>query len=197
MNPVESDRATADPRAEKTRQAIFEAVRQLISDRVASVTVSDIVRTAQISRSSFYAHFGSLDELATAFLRAQFAAIGATEPVGDDHLSGSHAARAGYTRLVAHIVEHYPLYSSVLEVPLTRTAFDDVVEAYSTRLLQSVFTVGYVPESVNPELLTTYVAGGALTSISAWMRGRIDISDDELIEQLVGLLPVWALEPRA
>ena len=195
MNPAEHDRATADPRAEKTRQAIFEAVRSLISHRVASVSVSDIVRTAQISRSSFYAHFGSLDELATAFLRAQFAGIG-TE-AADENVSGSLAARAGYTRLIGHILEHYPLYSSVLELPLTRTAFDDVVEAYSTRLLQSVFTAADVPENIDPELLTTYVAGGALTSISAWMRGRLDISDDELVEQLVGVLPVWALEPRA
>lgn len=170
-----------------------------MSERVASVSVSDIVRTAQISRSSFYAHFSSLDQVATDFLRAQFAEIesSAAELRREDLITGTQAARIGYRRLVAHIVEHYPLYSSVLDLPLTRTAFDEIVEVYSSRLLESIVGLAYVPPGVQPELLASYVAGGTLTSINSWMRGQIDVSDDELVEQLVAFLPTWLVESRA
>ncbi|MDY7526760.1 MULTISPECIES: TetR/AcrR family transcriptional regulator [unclassified Cryobacterium] len=185
----------SDPRAERTRQAIFASVRTLMTQRVASVSVSDIVRTASISRSSFYAHFSSLDDLATGFLREQFAEIGVSgfDLLSDD-LTGAQAARVGYQRLISHIVEHYPLYSSVLDLPITRTAYDDEIEAYSRRLVESLVVLSGTPRVVHPESFATYVAGGALTLISAWMRGQLDVTDDEIVDQLVEFLPEWLVD---
>jgi len=54
----------------------------------------------------------------------------------------------------------------------------------------------HVPRGVNAELVTTYVAGGAMTLIGEWMRGRLDVSDDGLARQLVDLLPDWILNPK-
>jgi AcrR family transcriptional regulator len=196
-------RSTNDPRAEKTRQSIFDAVETIMTDSSAVVSVSDVVRVADISRSTFYAHFASLDELASAFIQEQFAKIGdiSTEqrPAGHSAspISAMDAARVGYGRLVEHMVEHYPLYSSVLELPLTRSAYDEIVDAYASRLLESIIVLDYVPAGVNPSLVATYAAGGAVALISSWMRGLIDVSDDDLVDQLVSLLPQWLLETRA
>lgn len=195
-----------DPRAERTRQLIFTAIRTLIADQSSSVTVPEIVRIAGISRSSFYAHFASLDVLAAEYLRAQFTDLAldqvgtqqvGTQQLGDpDASAGRSGARIGYARLVAHMVENFPLYASVLALPLTRSAYDQIVDAYATQMLESVMVADSVPAEVNAELVTTYVAGGALTLISAWMRGQLDVSDDDLVDQLVALLPAWVLEPQ-
>lgn len=189
-------RVSTDPRAEHTRQLIFAAVRQLISDRRSRVTVAGIVRAAGISRSTFYAHFGSLDELAVEVLRLQFNEMG--ELGVDWHRSElvppRAAARLGFARLVAHIVDNFPLYWSALQTPHTRTAYDELVEAYSARLMDSVIALDGAPDGVDATLASTYIAGGAMTLISAWMRGQIELSDDELVRQLVDLLPSWILE---
>lgn len=175
---------------------VFAAVRQLISDRNASATVADIVRVARISRSTFYAHFGSLDELAVEVLRSQFAEINGLDVDWrrEDLIFGRAAARLGFGRLVAHIVDNFPLYSSALQTPHTRSAYDELVESYSIRLMDSVITVDGVPDDVDAKLVSTFVAGGAMTLISAWMRGQIELSDDDLVRQLVDLLPLWILE---
>jgi len=186
-------RPTHDPRAERTRQLILSAIRTLIAQPAASVSVAEIVRLAGISRSSFYAHFASLDVLSAELLRAQFADIGSAGLDLRPARAGESAARFGYGRLVAHMVENFPLYASVLELPLTRSAHDQIIEAYATRMLESVLVFD---ETVNAELVTTYVAGGALTLIGSWMRGHLDVSDDELVDQLVGLLPGWLLDPQ-
>lgn len=183
---------THDPRAERTRQLIFTAIRTLIAQPAASVSVAEIVRLAGISRSSFYAHFASLDVLAAELLQAQFADIGAAGLDLPRPRSRENASRLGYARLVAHMVENFPLYASVLELPLTRSAHDEIIEAYATHMLESVLVFD---DAVNAQLVTTYVAGGALTLIGAWMRGHLDVSDDELVDQLVALVPEWLLDP--
>ncbi len=186
-------KSTPDPRAERTRQLIFTAIRTLIAQPAASVSVNDIVRLAGISRSSFYAHFASLDVLAAELLQAQFADIGAAGLDLPRPRTGENAPRLGYARLIDHMVENFPLYASVLELPLTRSAHDQIIAAYATHMLESVLVFN---ESAHSELVTTYVAGGALTLIGAWMRGHLDVSDDELVDQLVALLPGWLLEPQ-
>ena len=188
---VDPSKLTHDPRAERTRGLILTAIRTLIAQPAASVSVAEIVRLAGISRSSFYAHFASLDVLAAELLQAQFADIGSAGLDLRPARVGESAARFGYGRLVAHMVENFPLYASVLELPLTRSAHDQIIDAYATRMLESVLVFD---ENVNAELVTTYVAGGALTLIGAWMRGHLDVSDDELVDQLVALLPGWLLD---
>ena len=193
-----------DPRAERTRQSIFTAIRTLMSERTGSVSVGDIVQAAGISRSSFYAHFSSLDELASELLGDQFSSIDQIAGMGSagvDVHHGDHGARStarsGYARLIEHMIEHFPLYSSVLELPLTRSVYDRIVAAYTTQILESMLVKGAVPAGVNAELATTYIAGGAMTLISAWMRGRFEATDDEVVDQLVRLLPNWLADPNA
>ena len=185
-----------------------------MSKRTGSVSVGDIVQAAGISRSSFYAHFSSLDELASELLGDQFSSIDqiagmgsagmgsvGIRSVGVDAHHGDHsarsAARSGYARLIEHMIEHFPLYSSVLELPLTRSVYDRIVAAYTTQILESMLVKGAVPAGVNAELATTYIAGGAMTLISAWMRGRFEATDDEVVDQLVRLLPNWLEDPNA
>lgn len=198
ISPNTSTFATADPRAERTRRAILMAIGTLMAQRTAQVTVGDIVRVAGISRSSFYAHFSSLDELAAEYLRLQLVEISAEEtsaPDAPEPDSGASAARRGYSSLMAHMADNYPLYSSVLELPLSRSVYDDIVQAYARRVVDSLVARRGVPASVDTDVATMYLAGGTLTLIRAWMSGLLDVSDDELVEQLVELLPVWLLEP--
>ncbi|MBG6055695.1 AcrR family transcriptional regulator [Salinibacterium sp. CAN_S4] len=191
-----SSKPSTDPRAEHTRQMVFAAVRQLISDSDEPLTVADIVRVARVSRSTFYAHFGSLDDLALEVLRSQFVELGGLDVDWrrDDLLPGRAIARLGFGHLIAHIVDNLPLYSSALRTPHTRTAYDELVQSYCIRLMDSIITVGGAPENVDARLVSTFVGGGAVTLISAWMRGHIELSDDDLVRQLVDLLPPWILE---
>lgn len=203
--------ATSDPRSERTRQLVFGAVQQLMSSGAQAVSVSDIVRAAGISRSSFYTHFGGLDELATSFLRSQIAAISASGNEGDllgaavsssdhnfaiDETTGYEAARFGYGRLIEHMVENFPLYTSVIELAPVRHAYNDIIRRYVRGVLGAIIEQATVPAGVNAELVALYEAGGALTLISAWMRGNLDLSDEELTEQLVAFLPDWLASSR-
>lgn len=187
----------SDPRAEKTRRAIFSAVESLATARTTPLTVSDIVRAAAISRSSFYAHFSGLDDLAREYLHVQLAEVRAsvTDVIRTDADSRQDAARDGYRRLLTHMVKHYPVYASVLDLSLSRRAYDEVVNGYASLWLESIDTLGDLA-GPRPELTATFVAGGALTLIGSTMKGRVSISDDDLVDELVRLLPETLVEPQ-
>ncbi len=197
--PVESLRILkSDPRAEKTRRAIFSAVESLTTAKSAPITVSDIVRTAAISRSSFYAHFSGLDDLAREYLHVQLAEARASviDLIRTDAASRQDAAADGYRRLVTHMVKHYPVYASVLDLSLSRGAYDQIVHGYASLWLDSIDTLGGQLVGPRPELTATFVAGGALTLIGSTMAGRVSISDDDLVNEIVTLLPAPLLETQ-
>ena len=197
--PVESLRILkSDPRAEKTRRAIFSAVESLTTAKSAPITVSDIVRTAAISRSSFYAHFSGLDDLAREYLHVQLAEARASviDLIRTDAASRQDAAADGYRRLVTHMVKHYPVYASVLDLSLSRGAYDQIVHGYASLWLDSIDTLGGQSVGPRPELTATFVAGGALTLIGSTMAGRVSISDDDLVNEIVTLLPAPLLETQ-
>jgi AcrR family transcriptional regulator len=186
--------AQLDPRAVKTRRAIFDAVERLASSTEGSdadLSVSNVVRLAGVSRSSFYAHFPDLRAVASGFLRETFADIA---DAGDDlrraeQLSGGQTARLGYRRLVDHLVDNHAFYSTVSGLPLLREAYDEMVTVYAREIIEATLRSAGGSADVPLEVAATYVAGGALTLIRAWMQGLVDGTDDELIENLVTLLP--------
>jgi len=181
-----SSDAPADPRAARTRQGILSAVARLHSADSGDISVSDIVREAKISRSSFYAHFSSLDDLAVALLRQEFASVAAPNP-GEPNPAAS--LRESYTRLVQHFAQRESLYSHALGLPLSRRAFDDVIAAYAEQVLASFSAPTSGPAAIRARLAATYVAGGTVSLLSAWVSDHHDISEDELVDELITLLP--------
>ena len=176
----------ADPRAVRTRQGILAAVARLHSRDVGDISVTDIVREAKISRSSFYAHFSSLDDLAVALLRQEFASITVPSSRDADTVSG---LRESYLRLVQHFSQRESIYSYALGLPLSRRAFDDVIAAYAEQVLASFEPPDSQADAIRARLAATYVAGGTVSLLSAWIADHRDISADQLVDELIALLP--------
>ncbi|NQX28512.1 TetR/AcrR family transcriptional regulator [Microbacteriaceae bacterium VKM Ac-2854] len=189
-----------DPRALRTRHAIFEAVERLAAEDSASddsgvrderdITVSDIVRVAGISRSSFYAHFDDVADVAAGLLAASFAGIDEPDARDAAIVDNADALRLGYARLVDHLTDRYAFYSSLRALPAVRGAYDDAVTGYCRDLVRSVLP-DELPPGIDPEFTARYVAGGSLAVIGGWIGGRLDGTDDELVDHLVAQLPGW------
>lgn len=189
-----SSERVPDPRARRTRSAIFEAVEALgaqSSDRAEpDITVSDIVRVAGISRSSFYAHFDDVADVAAGLLGASFAQIDELDARDASVRSSTDAVRLGYSRLVEHLTDRYAFYSSLRALPPMRGAYDAAVTEYCRGLVRSVMPA-QLPPGIDAEVTASYIAGGSLAVLGGWIGGRLDGTDDELVDHLVAQLPPW------
>ena len=69
-------RCFMDRRQRKTREAIFSAFTQLLSEKdLTQITVGDIIRQADVGRATFYAHFETKDYLLKALCEELFCHI--------------------------------------------------------------------------------------------------------------------------
>jgi AcrR family transcriptional regulator len=181
-----SNASPADPRAARTRQGILDAVARLRESGMADISVSDIVREAKISRSSFYAHFSSLDDLAGALLRQEFIDVGAPSR---DEAGTTTSIRDSYRRLVDHFAQHESIYSVAAGLPLSRRAFDDVIAAYAEQVLAAFDIADDPAAGIRGRMTATYIAGGTISLLSSWIAGHHAISAEQLVDELVELLP--------
>jgi len=188
-----SDRAT-DPRPARTRAAILGAVEKLVAEPQAEITVNAVVRAAGVSRSSFYAQFADLDDLAVAML------VDAFRDIGLDDLEGRKApdadlrtlARASNRRLVAHVGQRSAFYRASLEWRLSGRVHESVVAAYAQQVLATMAALGEgVPPHVVHEDAARFVAGGAIALLTGWLRDDAPAGQDAMAERLVAVMPEW------
>ncbi|GAB3616731.1 TetR/AcrR family transcriptional regulator [Okibacterium endophyticum] len=189
----QSLRDSTDPRPARTREALLAAVGRLHS-RGARATVTAIVREAGVSRSSFYAHFDGLDEVAGELMRAALDEMAGlferTKGVGRQQRA--HAMHTTQRRLVDHIAEHRELYLSALWLPKSHGgARVDAVRILADAIHGVLLHESNVPADVDPRLTARYIAGAAMSLLEAWASGEVEADAETVILHLTRLMPLW------
>ncbi|MDF2443409.1 MAG: hypothetical protein JWR01_1612 [Subtercola sp.] len=200
--PIELVRAnhglSRDPRVFRTRAKILDAVHALVARHEPSISVPDIVREAGISKTSFYHHFASLDEIALLLVEQAYVDSGRVSRAAhaSDELSYAETTRAYYRRLVEHYVEHREFYRSVVTLRLSRDVHTHAVRAMAADIEPDVAGNPYRPPSVRPYLAASFIASAVVGFLDEWIEGDFDATSDELLEGLLQLLPPWFTRGR-
>lgn len=185
-----------DPRTQRMLQRLFSAAASLAA-RPEAFSVRTLVEAAGVSRSAFYAHFADLNDFASAFLAHNLSDIRRQVAAPSGRQSRDSIARNGYERLVAHLVAHFEIYRTALAVDAIRTAYERFVASYAIEVFESAASGATLNARVNARVAAVHTAGGVASVLVAWLLGAIDLSDDEIVDQLVALTPTWLQTPPA
>jgi AcrR family transcriptional regulator len=191
----QTTRASNDPRAVRTRSAITAAVRALIAEGEPSPSVSQIVRRAGVSRSSFYAQFANLDQLAAAVFSQAFTEIESASIVARAAAAAPspETTRQAVERLVRHVDAHRDFYRH--SFPATFAGHDEAVGALAAQLRESIPLLYRAPPGVSVEATARWIAGGKLAVLRSWLTGSLAGSVEDVTSQIVALLPGWLVTP--
>lgn len=186
----------ADPRPARTRAAIYDAVERLAGGDGAEVSVNAVTRAAGVSRSAFYAQFSDLDDLAVAMLVDAFRRIGTDDVAARaDTVTGADAhalAAASIGRLVDHIAHRRAFYRASLEWRLTSRVHETVVSAFADQVLATMRVLGErVPAAVDQQDAARFIAGGAVSILTAWLREDRPSAPESLVTRLMTPMPEW------
>jgi AcrR family transcriptional regulator len=171
-----------DPRAQRTRRQLHEALLALIAERgYEAVTVQDVLDRAGVARSSFYAHFRDKEDL----LFAGFKDV--AEAAADNLFVAEPAERGGVPDLGGPLFRHVE-ENKAIAAALFATPAGDAVAAHMRNLLvvqARPWVQRYVAsrnEIVPIEFVVQYLVGALSSLLMWWVRHDFPHSADEMGE---------------
>lgn len=164
-----------DRRTARTRRSLLNAFIELVLERgYSAIGIGDIVKRADIGRSTFYAHFRSKDELLIASMQWMFDVLADATTPG--------AAREPLNDLVAHFWSNRRLARVVLSHPIEPKLRRALTATIQHRLALQA-SQGLRPDQVKP--LAICIATAQLGLLTAWTTGEVVADQTTVVEALL------------
>jgi AcrR family transcriptional regulator len=166
-----------DRRSQRTRQALSEALVQLIQEKdYSSITVSDIIERANVGRSTFYAHYQDKDDL----LLDQMDRVMESLSQGSAYTQEfPYFPSLGFLRHVGG--DHYELYKALVWGPGMDLITRHLQKSLSQRVEQGLQNSGKVFEVPVP-ILANFITGSFLNLLKWWLENKRVHSPEQMDE---------------
>lgn len=192
---------SVDPRARRSRDRLFAAVLELAaSGRVDGVSVSEVARTAGVTRDTFYRHSGSVSELLTMALAERLldylaGHVGEQFPAPSELVDVLASAELA---LLRHIAELGSVYRAALggsSAAPVRRALTSFLQENIEVALRLYPDIAPLPENEMDDLsramIAAYAASGTVGAIEVWLHsGDLDDSAGASLIIAAGA-PTW------
>ena len=182
----DSRSARIDRRSARTRNDIARAVIRLGQERgVDRLTVGELSRAAGVSRSTFYAHFGSLED----YLLRSFGTMLEQMAAHAERLAGEEDRRLLQCELILDHVAGAPGYVSVISRskyrPRMLLAGEQRLQRHVEARIQRLR-----PRLTKPERteLAHFVAAGFIAALRRWMESGMKQSPVEFRHRFESLI---------
>ena len=187
-----------DRRQRKTREAIFHAFLNLLSEKdFEHITVGEIINTADIGRATFYAHFETKDFLLKELCAELFCHIfdAAEENSTHKHIFDCDAPDSVFLHLFKHLQKND---NHILELLSSQnnSLFLTYFKEGLLQLICSHQTVLHPSNMQNlpDELWTNHVANTFIETITWWLEHKKQESIETLYHYFLSLLQLSDIE---
>lgn len=174
-----------DRRQQKTRNAIFQALTSLLNSRnYSTITVQDIIDTANIGRSTFYAHFDTKDDLLKALCRELFDHIIFTA-IDKQDTHGLYACSNAPNSLICHVLKHLQENDNNILTLLSCENNDIFLRYFKTGMaelvrIQFLSDSGGRSSTVPQDFLINHISGSFVEMVQWWLETGRKQSPEEL-----------------
>ena len=174
--------------AVRSRRLIRQAFLELLHEKTfEKITVTDIVKRADINRSTFYAHYpdviGLVEELRDDAIERSLELVSQTD--FREIISDPVPFLQGLTSIGAENMDIFRLLSK-------SDFFLRQAEYLKDRLLQKAINAVDIPEAIRTSsafrIQVSFFIGGTLNIYQQWIQGRLDCSMEEISRQMGHLI---------
>jgi AcrR family transcriptional regulator len=188
--------STGDPRAARTRERVVAALEELLAED-APVSVAALCTRAEVGRSTFYTHFATVGDVVVHVVDSMFDELGALDVSRRRGHAMPRAAitRLGMQELLAALQARRRFFLYAVSAPATERVRERLVGEMSDSLRDTILVER--PDVGDSFLRTSgdFIAGGVFGVLLGWLQEARDRSTDEVVEDLVALLPGWLTGP--
>lgn len=172
----------------RSRRMIRQAFLELLHEKAfEKITVTDIVKRADLNRSTFYAHYpdvpGLVEELVDDMIRSSLNLVNQT-----DIRNLLRDPSPFLSALIAIGQENMEIYQLLADSDFALHQ----VEKMKTILVRKAVTEVEIPESIRKsrsfKIRVSFFIGGILNTYQQWVRGDLEYSMEEVAEEIGVLL---------
>ena len=172
----------------RSRRLIRAALLELLQEKkFEKITVTDIVKRADINRSTFYAHYSDvralMEELQNEFVERALALV-----KDMDFRELLHSPVPFLRRLVEIANENRELYTIVGKTALTMSQ----LERIKVILVEKALDLSEIPEDIrsqrNFRIRLHFFVGGIINVYQQYLLGNLDVTTDEIVEEIAILI---------
>ena len=183
-------RPRRDSNIPPARERMESAFWGLLADReYRRITVTDIVRTADVNRNSFYYHFSGLPELADAAILNEVRTAPLIQEAPDPTVDPQEQWRKRITHFMNSPREQQRLDRlALLAGPHSSPELVESLHDFARMSLIQTLDLDADRLDLKTDLLLDFTAGGLLTILKRWPELRKTVSMDDLLNEDVAVL---------
>ena len=173
-------RKIMDRRQQKTRKAIFHAFSTLLEKKSYNhITVQEILDTANIGRSTFYAHFETKDELLNAVCKELFGHI-IDSAMDKTHIHGLYSNEEMPQSVFCHLLQHLQENDNNI-LGLLSCESSEVFLRYFKDSLNELVQTQFVNhnrkqnQDLPQEFLVNHISGSFVEMVLWWLKDKKNI----------------------
>lgn len=174
-----------DRRQQKTRAAIFSAFSTLLSEKSYSkITVQEIIDTANVGRTTFYAHFETKDDLLKALCEELFGHI-ISSAADCTHTHGLYSNGNAPESIFCHLLQHLQENDNNI-IGLLSCESSEIFLRYFKNSLNELIQTHFVNQSqkikatVPQDFLVNHISSSFVEMVLWWINGRMKKTPAEL-----------------
>lgn len=176
-----------DKRIVKTRNAIYRAfIEELKEKPLEKITVEDLLKRSEVSRSTFYSHFKTKNEVLDSVADDIFSHVLSTSLRGELTHDFSKNDVFDYHHLITHIFYHFRDEQDLISAILSssgREAFIATLRKRISPLAEKCLRVGYIMQKKIPlDLQMEQVANNFVILLSYWFNDGLKESPEEMTD---------------
>ncbi len=170
----------------RSRKLIQKALADLLHEKpLGKITVTDVVRRAEINRGTFYAHYSDIPDVIHHLIEEIFSSI--REQVLDAPIGPTDLSHAVLSHIQGILESDLDFFRKVMASSASVLIEQELVQLALDYLIQN--EEKFSTQEHDQYLLTIHFCAGGLTSLYwEWLAGKIDLSLDELTRRAEVLL---------
>jgi len=189
-----------DRRQKKTREAIFKAFTELLSEKnYNQISVQDIIDRADVGRTTFYSHFETKDYLLSALCEELFDHI-IDYAVGQTSVNTHYDGCVGPSAVFLHLIYHLKNNDNNIIELLSCENNDLFLRYFKTnlqKLVRQQFVIGDggAKTALPEDYLVNHIASSFVETVSWWLSRGEKETPEQLTEYfLAAIEPICELK---
>ncbi len=173
----------------RSKNLIKKAVAKLIHEKeLSKITVSDVIREADISRGTFYAHFPDIQSVVEQIETEEVKKLVNLVNLAQTENSGVDSTKAFLSAIFNHLYNDFEYYENLIQSCFLNNYLSRIVDIYHSQTFSKLIEKDKTKNENAANIYLTFITYGVKEVIVAWLQGRIDCSPNELAEKISTLL---------